>query len=297
VGTPLEEWVEGVRSAMTAPPLRRSEKSWPGADPKWAIGDALLVVPEDDRDRVAETAGLAKGDGRSYWRTAAAWPPSTRTVPASWTVYRELASLPDRFTIIFPKMNMRQAFEARTGQQMDRKATHRLDDEELIDELVRLMLSERGATVVPQIVARLNSSKEGRRTASARRSAGALHRLHEEIRLVQKEIKKLRSTKSARLRIMEVRKRLLDTEVNVEEIGLLYNDPEERQAADDDQWRSLAELVIELRDSADKVANNILTGLDVIEAEAWDETDGWSIAELSVGGDDEIVDAEIVDED
>jgi len=96
---------------------------------------------------------------------------------------------------------------------------------------------------------------------------------------------------------MEVRKRLLDTEVNVEEIGLLYNDPEDRAAADGDQWRRMAELVAELRDSADKVAHNILVGLDVIEAEAMDEFDGWSIAELSVGGEDDTVDAEIVDED
>ncbi|HEY8201480.1 MAG TPA: hypothetical protein VII47_09015, partial [Actinomycetota bacterium] len=83
-------------------------------------------------------------------------------------------------------------------------------------------------------------SKEGRRVARDRRSTTVLRSLHEEIRLVQKEVKKLTAEKSPKLRFMECRRRLLDTEVNVEEIGLLFNDPDDRQAMDTEEWRGLA---------------------------------------------------------
>ena len=294
--TPLEGWTEGVRSAMSAPPLSRSEKSRPGADPKWAIGDALLAVPEAHRDRVADDAGLDKAIARSYWRTAEAWPASTRTVSASWTVHRELAALPHRFEVISAGMTIRDAQEVRTGKRPDRRAQHNLDDDDVIDEVVRLMLSPRSKDIVPQILDRLNASKEGRRAAHDRRSGAALRRLAEEIRLVQKELKRLRGEKSPALRFMESRRRLLDTEVNVEEIGLLFNDPDERQAADEEEWLKLAGRLRELQEVAAKVANDIVRTLDVVEAEAWDEADAWSVAELSDQGDD-IVDAEIVDED
>ncbi|MGW0230911.1 hypothetical protein ACWDWO_21590 [Actinopolymorpha singaporensis] len=167
----------------------------------------------------------------------------------------------------------------------------------MIDELVRLMLSPRSKAVVPQILERLNASREGRKAARDRRSAAALRRLDEEIRQVQKEIKKRRNEKSAGLRFMEVKRRLLDTEVNVEEIGLLFNDPDDRAAVDDAEWLRLGERVVELRDSAHKVAAQILAAYDVWDAEGQDVSEPWTIGELSVGGNDEIVDAEIVNED
>ena len=192
VATPFEEWLEGVRSAMAAPPLSRSDKSRPGADEKWVIGDALLAVPAEHRDEVATAAGLDRNSGRSYWRTALAWPPNTRSVPASWATYRELVPMQDRFTVIQPAMNVRQAHFVRTGKSIDRPALHRSSDDQVIEELVRLMLSPRRGTVVPEILRRLNMSREGRKAARDRRSAAALRRLDEEIRLVQKEIKRLR---------------------------------------------------------------------------------------------------------
>jgi hypothetical protein len=45
------------------------------------------------------------------------------------------------------------------------------------------------------------------------------------------------------------------------------------------------------------VATDISNTLDAVEVEAWDEADRWTAPELSGGGDDDIVDAEIVDED
>ena len=93
---------------------------------------------------------------------------------------------------------------------------------------------------------------------------------------------------------MEVSRRLLDTEVNVEEIGLLFSDHDDRQAVDDQEWQRLAGRVTELSDVAAKVAHTILGKTEVIDAEGWD-VDG-TIAELA-GGDDNIVDAELVGED
>jgi hypothetical protein len=49
-----------------------------------------------------------------------------------------------------------------------------------------------------------------------------------------------------------------------------------------------------LSDLADRVASRILGKTDLVDAEGWDSAD--TIAELS-GRDDNIVDAEIVDED
>lgn len=295
--TPDEGWAERVRAALRAPSLARSEKSKPGADPKWAVGDALLDVPEEHRDAVATAAGLNQNDARSYWRTSEAWPRHTRTVPASWTVYRELNRLENRFTLIYPGMKVRDAHRAKTGNEMDRRATRKLGDDDVIDELVRLMLSPRSKAIVPLILERLNASKEGRKAARDRRSGAALRRLDDEIRLLQKEIKRRRTEKSPGLRFMEVRRRLLDTEVNVEEVALLFNDPDDRLGADEDEWRRLAGRLEELRDLANKVATDIINTLDVVEVEAWDEADRWTAPELSGGGDDDIVDAEIVDED
>lgn len=295
--TPDEGWVERVRAAVRAPSLARSEKSKPGADPKWEIGDVLLDVPAEERDAVALAAGLKQNDARSYWRTSQAWPPHTRTVAASWTVYRELNRLDGRFSIIHPGMKVRDAHLAKTGNEMDRRATRKLEDDDVIDELVRLMLSPRSKAIVPQILERLNASKEGRKAARDRRSGAALRRLDDEIRLLQKEIKRRRTEKSSGLRFMEVRRRLLDTEVNVEEVALLFNEPDDRLGADEDEWRRLAGRLEELRDLANKVAMDITNTLDVVEVEAWDEADRWTAPELSGGGDDDIVDAEIVRED
>jgi hypothetical protein len=282
---------------MSAPPLRRSEKNRPGADPKWAIGDALLAAPAEQRDAVADEVGIDKADGRSYWRTAEAWPPHTRTTAASWSTYRELAPLGDRFAIIRPGMTMRDAALVRTGKPLDRRATHKLSDEQVIDDVVRLMLSPRRRSVVPLILQRLNSSKEGRKAARDRRSTSALRRLDDEIRLVQKEVRRRQGEKSPALRFMESRRRLLDTEVNVEEVALLFNDPDERGAVDDDDWRKLAERLVELRDRTDKVAHTIVAAVDTLEAEGWEEGDAWTTAEISDEGSDDIVDAVVVDED
>lgn len=293
---PVEGWVERVRAAMRAPALPRSEKSKPGADPKWVVGDTLLDVPEEQRDGVALAAGLNQNDARSYWRTAAAWPPHTRITPASWTVYRELGQLNERFSIIYPGMKVRDAHRAKTGNEMDRRATRKLSDDDVIDELVRLMLSPRSKAVVPQIIDRLNASKEGRKAARDRRSGVALRRLDDEIRLLQKEIKRRRRDRSPSLRFMEVRRRLLDTEVNVEEVALLFNDPDSHLGVDEEEWRRLADRLGELGDLAHKVATDI-TNTFLVEVEAWDESDRWTATELSGGGDDDIVDAEIVGED
>lgn len=289
--------MEGVRAAMRAPALARSEKSRPGADPKWAIGDALLEAPEDHRDQLAREAGLSQNDARSYWRTSEAWPQPTRTTPASWTAYRELRDLEDRFSIIYPGMNVRAAHFEKTGNDMDRRAQRKLDDEVVIDEVVRLMLSSRSKAIVPRILERLNASKEGRKAARDRRSGAALRRLDEEIRLLQKELKKRRTEKSPGLRFMELRRRLLDTEVNVEEVALLFNDPDDRTGTDEEEWRLIARRLRELRDISDKVGNDIVTTLDISDVEAWDETDRWAVPGISIGGDGVIVDAEIVDED
>ena len=93
--------------------------------------------------------------------------------------------------------------------------------------------------MVPLIIERLNQSKEGRKAARDRRSAGCPRRLDEEIRLLQKEIKRRRAAGSPTLRFMECRRRLLDTEVNVEEVALLFNDLDERSAVDGEEWRDL----------------------------------------------------------
>jgi hypothetical protein len=297
VTTPFEGWVERVRAAMRAPSLARSEKSRPGADPKWVIGDVLLDIPEEHRDQVAVAAGLKQNDARSYWRTSEAWPPHTRTTPASWTVYRELRRMEDRFSIIYPGMKVRPAHFEKTGNEMDRRAQRKLDDDVVINEVVRLMLSPRSKAVVPQILDRLNASKEGRKAARDRRSGAALRRLDDEIRLLQKELRKRRTEKSAGLRFMELRRRLLDTEVNVEEVALLFNDPDDRDGTDEEEWRLIAQRLRELRDIADKVGTDIVTTLDIADVEAWDEADRWTVPGISVGGGGEIVDAEIVDED
>jgi hypothetical protein len=294
VSTPNAEWVERVQSIINTPLDLTEQRS---GLRNWRLGDALLGIPAEHRDAVAEAAGLEKGNARTYWRTAEAWPPDSRGTPAAWTVYRDLAKEEDRFALIKPGMTVRGLYEARTGRQIDRRATHKMSDDDLIDEVVKLMLSPRRTSLVPKILSRLNTSKEGRKAARDRRSTHALRRLDDEIRQVQKEIRRLQSNKSPRARFAEVRKRLLETEVNVEEIGLLANDPDDRLYADDEDWRDLAARVVELADAANRVAAAILDRTEAVEADAWlADEDLWAIKELS-SVDGNIADAEIVGDD
>lgn len=301
--TPHQGWAERVRASMAAPSLSRSEKKSPGADPKWAIGDALLAVPEEHRDAVALEVGLTKTDARSYARVAQAWPAHARTVQASWTTYRVMTegqfrdlSLERRQALMFDGMVMRQATKVRTKKDVDRRATEKLTDDDIIDEIVMFMISQRSKRVIPLILERLNASKEGRKLAQSKRSTAALRQLDDEIRLIQKAIKKAMAEDSPGLRFMQLKRRLLDTEVNVEQIALLFSSTDEDQAADADGWRDLAQSLKGLATLADKVSTNILSAADVIDVEGWDEADAWTSPGLSVGGDDDdIVDAELVD--
>jgi hypothetical protein len=297
--TPFEGWVEGVCSAMSAPPLtRRDLRTKFLSDPKWLIGDALLCVPEGEREAVAHSAGLDVTSAKSYARVSGAWPPLTRIEPCAWSTYRTLAPLPNRMHLIRPGMTLRTAIKAATGKDIDRKPTHRIIKKEgidgLADEVVDLLLSDAGKDLVPKLIERLNASKEGRRRSMAKRSARIIRELSEEIRKVSDEIARRRNQNPAELQFMDKKSRFLKTRVAVEEIGLLYQDAADRQATSDDDWRSLAKRLQEHAERTNRIASAILEQVDLIDAE-WVNEFEWAASGLAQA-DEDIAESEIVDD-
>jgi hypothetical protein len=293
----FEAAVDRVRSAMGAPSLPRSQKGTGGPDPKWLIGDALLAVPVEHRDAVGEAAGLERGEARSYARVAEMWPPSARR-KAAWSVHRELTikskiyDPADRFETIRDGMKVREAHLLATGKEVDRQAFHVMSDETVIAEMARLLLSPRQQTVLPRLYEALNELADGRRIGRARRSTAALRRLDKEIREAQREIKKRRDHGSGGVRFYEVMKRLLNTAANVEEADLLWDN--DRTEVDEDDWVRLGKQLEGMGKRAIHVAGRILMHTNVDDTEGWDEDTRLA---LGFGGEDDIVDAELVDED
>jgi hypothetical protein len=297
--SPFEGWVEGVRSAMSAPPLaRRDVRTRHRLDPKWLIGDALLTVPEPERDAVAEAAGLEQGVARSYWRTAAAWPVETRTAACAWTTYRTLTHLPNRTEVIRDGLTLRPAMKIATGRDVDRPSARRVVKKQGVDglanEIVDHLLSTDGKELVTTLVERLNASKEGRRRSTAKRSAKVIRDLSDEIRKISEEISRRRAQNPPDLQFLDKTSKFLKARVAVEEIGLLYQDPADRSATADEKWRELALRLQEHAARADRIATTILAQVDVIEVE-WAEEYEWTAPGLTEG-DSEVADAEIVDE-
>lgn len=286
------EEIERVRSAMAAP-LSRAERNQPGADPKWAAGDLLLSIPDEEvRLQVADKLGLSKADARSYWQTSYAWPTGDR-VAAAWTAHRTLNKLPNRREVIRPGMTYRQAHYAATGRHVDRPAVHRVDDDRLIDELVEVLTSDRADTILPKLTERLKQSKEGRRTLRNRRTTKAVNALHHEIRQIEREIETFRKQKRPELRMAEDHKKLLQLETTIESMVMVFDN--EREAIDDGEWKRLGARLQRLADRARRAADRILLPFDAIDVEVVEQI--WTLGELSGGDDEEIVDAEIVDED
>ena len=288
--------VEAVRATMHAPPLRRSEKRKPGADPKWKVGDILLPLPPDDRDAVAEAAGLDSSAARTYWKTAEAWPPPLRRA-CSWTVHRQLAAKTDlwdpsdRFTAIHDGMTTRQAAVLTTGRELDRKPIHRVDDDEVVLDLAKMIMGPRHSQILPKLHAAIEGLMDGRQTAKGKRTSATLRRLDTETRKVQKAIRLEHRTRfhghpvqggSAQAGADRVRYRARGSAVG------------ECRRLTVDEDSSMVEELVTLRDAAHQAAVRIRAVVGATDTEGWEEPE-WVTLELSgPGNDDDIDDAEIV---
>lgn len=296
-----EAAVERVRSAMAAPDLRRSEVQTRGPqDPKFLVGDAFLAFPTiEERDAVATLVGLNQAQARSYAKVAEAWPVQTR-VATSWTVHRELCKKTkfydpvNRFDTIRPGMTMREAHMITNAAPLDRKAPKHKTNDELADEIVQWLLDARGRSeVVPLVEQRLEASVEGRRLVGARRTTSMLRKLREEIRKLQQVIKTERERGTGPQRFRAVKLRILETECHVNEADLLWQ--HDRFVIADDDWVDLGKRIEQLGDRASQVAAMILGPSDAVETDSWEDPDWKPPLELSAG-EEEILDAEIVDE-
>ena len=294
--------MEGVRSAANAP--LSSDPNTP--DRKWSIGDALLEVPEEYRDHVAESAGLKANNARSYARVSEAWPPTTRHIACAWSVYRTLAKSPERFNKIRPGMTLRQAIKLQTGRDIDRQPVHLVVKREgidgLADDLVKTLLSRHATELVPTLIERLNASKEGRRRLVARRSAKVIRELDNEIRKISSEINRMRGEGGPDLVFMDRQSKFLKNQAATEEIALMYQDTPIRDAIPIEKWERLADLLDQHARRAAEIAATLRSDSDIIEVDWSEEV---PMATMQLGGgrwneteivDAEIVDAEIVDE-
>ena len=259
----------------------------------------LAFATTQERDAVAALVGLSQTQARSYAKVAEAWPVQSR-VATSWTVHRELCKKTkfydplNRFDTIRPGMTMRETHMITNAAPLDRKAPKHKTNDELADEIVEWLLDARGRSeVVPLVELRLEASAEGRRLVGARRTTSMLRKLREEIRKLQQVIKTERERGTGPQRFRAVKLRILETECHVDEADLLWQ--HDRLAIVDDDWVELGRRIKQLGDRAAQVGAMILGKSDVVEVDGWDDQDWHPPLELSAG-EEEILDAEIVDE-
>lgn len=156
------------RELMTAPPLTRAEKSSHGqADPKWALGDLMLEIPEHRMGSYAVDVSTPESELRRYRDVAERWPVEHR-VAASWSAHRDLKDLPERFEVIRPGMTVRQAAEAAGKKPIDAKPVNRMSLRERADHVISVLSDK---VVNDEVLAILQERKVARRVRRAAQRA------------------------------------------------------------------------------------------------------------------------------
>jgi hypothetical protein len=197
--TNSQEWVERGRALVGAPPLSRGDKAKRGLeDPKWAIGDLLLEVPESLIQPFATELGQDTQAFRLYRAVAAAWPVGSR-VAASWTAHRELMHDHTRFEIIKPGMTMREARVVAGKKRIDAKPLERLPAEERATQALALLLDK---AVNEKVLEELSVRRERRRVERAARLAS--DERSAQYKDAMRELREAQVAKSPELAFIEV---------------------------------------------------------------------------------------------
>lgn len=186
---------------MDAPALSRAEKAKSGpADPKWAIGDLLLEIPDHLLGRIAGELGEAEGELRRYREVAGAWPSEYR-VAASWSAHRDLKELPvpRRYETIRPGMTVREAAELAGKKPIDAKPVHRMSLEERADHVVGLLMDKQLNDLV---LKKLDHRRAVRRTRRAARMAA--DERSAEFKEAMRTLRQAQATKSPDLAFLQV---------------------------------------------------------------------------------------------
>jgi hypothetical protein len=192
MATPLppewDSWLEEGARLLAAPPLRRNEQSTRGPhDPKFALGDFLLAVPQNFVEPLAEALSASPGQFRIYREVADKLAPAHR-VAASWTVHRDLRERPD---LLQDGLTVRAAAVRMGKQPIDSKPDRRLSLEERADK-VRAGLAD------PDVFALIDNELAHSRTErQLRHRARQVHSEHTHRgRELETELRDLRAAKS-----------------------------------------------------------------------------------------------------
>jgi hypothetical protein len=227
---------------MAAPRLGRAQRASLGPeDEKFALGDLVSDVADDQLDRLAHEIGhnLTGASLRSYREVARAWPQDKR-VAASWTAHRTLMNHPDRFDIIQPKMTLRQAQKATGKNPADTEHPSRWG----LDRLVPFIITQLLDTAISKAVREELDTRKGARAART-----AVKMVDEErsaeYREALRELREARDAKSPERAIYEIIFKLRDYREYVRAIGKASDD--EMSFVSDDRRPDIA---AELRDLA-----------------------------------------------
>lgn len=192
-------WIEQGRALLAAPPLTRGEKKAKGQDdPKWALGDLLLELPEQRLDRFAEELDQSPSEFRRLRDVAGQWPPEHR-VAASWSAHRDLKDHQDRFNLIHPGMTVRQAAKAAGKADIDAKPTGRMTLEERADH-VAVMLADKATNAA--VLERLEERRATRRMRQATRMAA--DERSAEYKEAMRALRQAQASKSPEVAFLEV---------------------------------------------------------------------------------------------
>lgn len=194
-----DHWLERGRSLAAAPPLSRAEKSRCGrTDPKWALGDLLLDIPEHRLGSFSAALGKKESELRRLREVASRWP-STHRVDASWSAHRDLKDHDQRFDLIHAGMTVREAAEAAGKQPIDAKPLQRMSQAEKVNFAVTLLMDKK---LNDDVVAELKSRRVARRAERAARMAA--DERSAEYKEAMRALRVAQATKSPEVAFLEV---------------------------------------------------------------------------------------------
>ena len=264
---------------MARPALPRSRKNDIWDDPKVVVGDLLVKVPTVEREVFFEAVAdrfppVTVTQLRSYATWAEMIPPGERTVPASWTAYRELMKLApaERAARLRPGMTYRQALESR-GKDLPEQKPDKTQPARVKANRILKLLDDPDARVL--VLEDAGFSREARRSVRA-----AAKRVAEEQRaarkLIEERIRKAR-VESAR----SYWKMHLHLVEEISQINAIANMHRVRGEIDDPE---MAEALRNLANACEEVANYV-AGSEPLD-EIWDIEAEDDQLELGPGADE-----------
>jgi hypothetical protein len=237
-------WLQEGARLLAVPPLPRSESAARGPeDPKFALGDFLLTVPEQYIDALAEQLQQKPARFRVCRDVAQKFPPQRR-VAAAWSTHRDCRKKPHKL---------------RPGMRWSRTTDNLTVDEKV--EKVREFLADRD--VYRRIEQWIATSKDRRMRGRARVIHAETDKLRKE---AEADLREMQNAKSPFEAAVKAQLELLDAAQYAYAVGELFGDLPESERVIDALRRLQEAVAVALHKALPEPPE---PPAEVIDGEAW----------------------------